>query len=140
MDESAQSRHEGRVRVGHPRGSDPRDPARQDRAEVRRPPLVNGRTHQLRVYTIAEGALDQFIEEWRAQVVPLRRKFGFEVVAAGADSETNTFAWLVAFDGDFAARDAEYYASPEREAMDPDPARHVVQSDKRLLTPISVDG
>ncbi len=74
--------------------------------------------------------------EWRAHVVPLRRKFGFEVVAAGIDRETSTFAWLVSYQGDFAARDAEYYASPEREAMEPDPARHIVSSEKRLLSEV----
>jgi hypothetical protein len=69
---------------------------------------------------IVDGALDELVEEWRGRVVPLRRTFGFELVVR-ADRESNTFAWVVAYDGDFAARDAEYYASPEREAMGPTP-------------------
>jgi hypothetical protein len=93
-------------------------------------------THQLRVYTLREGTFAQFVEEWRSVVVPLRRQFGFEIVGAWGDEATNTFAWIVSYDGDFAARDAEYYASPEREAVEPDPARHVAASEKRLLSPV----
>jgi hypothetical protein len=96
------------------------------------------RTHQLRVYTIRDGAFAQFVDEWRAQVVPLRRRFGFEILGAWGDEGSNTFVWIIAHDGDFAARDAEYYASPEREALDPDPARNIASSEKRFVSPVEL--
>jgi hypothetical protein len=95
-------------------------------------------THQLRVYTLHDGTFARFVEEWRAQVVPLRRRFGFEIKGAWGDEHTDTFVWVVAYDGDFAARDAEYYGSPERETLDPDPARHIASSEKRFLSPVEL--
>ena len=35
------------------------------------------------------------------------------------------FVWIVGYDGDVSAANDAYYSSPERAAMDPDPARLV---------------
>lgn len=82
---------------------------------------------QVRVYRVRPGELDAFVEEWRDQVAPLRQRFGFEVVAAWASTVDDTFVWVISHEGDFAAADREYYMSPERAALDPDPARHIVE-------------
>jgi NIPSNAP protein len=82
-------------------------------------------TTQVRIYRIKPEALDAFVEEWQKHVVPLRRRFGFEVVGAWASEEADTFVWILSHDGDFGAADREYYLSPERAALDPDPARHI---------------
>ena len=82
-------------------------------------------TTQVRIYRIKQAKLETFVGEWREHVVPLRRRFGFEVVAAWASEEDDTFVWVIAHDGDFASADRDYYASPERAALDPDPARHI---------------
>jgi NIPSNAP protein len=82
---------------------------------------------QVRVYRIKPGQLDAFVEEWREQMAPLRQRFGFEVVAAWASQEDDTFVWVLSHEGDFAAVDREYYMSPERAALDPDPARHILE-------------
>lgn len=80
--------------------------------------------YQLRIYTTKPGELARFVEEWRAQVVPLRRRFGFEVVTAWASEEDDTFVWVVGYDGDdWKAAERAYYESPERRGMEPDPAR-----------------
>jgi len=79
---------------------------------------------QLRVYEIESGRLQDFVEEWRDLIVPLRRKLGFEVTEAWASEEDDTFTWLLAYDGEhFTTADAAYYASPVRKALQPDPAR-----------------
>ena len=39
-------------------------------------------TAELRDYVIAEGALEQFVDEWRRGVLPLRRAHGYRVDAA----------------------------------------------------------
>ena len=82
---------------------------------------------QVRVYRIKPGALDSFEREWRQHVLPLRRKFGFEVLGAWASVEDDTFVWIVAHSEDFGTADRAYYASPERAALDPDPARHILE-------------
>jgi hypothetical protein len=93
-------------------------------------------THQLRIYDIQEGALQGFTEVWREQVVPLRKRFGFEIVGAWLVEEANQFVWIIGHD-DFEAADKSYYDSPERAAMDPDPRRLIREADTRLMTSVA---
>ena len=83
---------------------------------------------QLREYAIQEGRLDDFIHEWRELVLPLRVSLGFSVFGPWVEREASRFVWLVGYDGDIRAADGAYYSSAERAAMDPDPARLVVES------------
>jgi hypothetical protein len=81
---------------------------------------------QLRDYRIRDGELERWVEEWRVGVAPLRRAQGFEIAGAWTIPEEGRFVWLLAHTGgwdDFAEADAAYYASPERAALGPDPAR-----------------
>ena len=80
---------------------------------------------QLREYTIEAGRLDDFVREWRALVLPLRVRMGFNVLGPWVERETSRFVWIVGYDGDVSAANDVYYSSPERAAMDPDPARLV---------------
>jgi hypothetical protein len=93
-------------------------------------------TYQLRSYVVKPGEMDEWLTEWREKVLPLRRKFGFEVVGAWIVEEENRFVWVLGHDGDFGARNDEYYASPERESMDPDPARHLESTETKLMSPV----
>jgi hypothetical protein len=94
----------------------------------------------LRLYRIRHGELDAFVAEWRATIVPLRRRFGFTVDAAWTSPETDTFAWLLRYVGpeDWETADAAYYDSPERAALDPDPARLIVDTTELQLEPVDV--
>jgi NIPSNAP len=92
-------------------------------------------TYQLRDYRVKEGAMDDWLDEWKATVYPLRRKFGFEVVGAWFSREENRFIWIIGHD-DFEAQDRRYYESPERAGLDPDPARHLAKTQTTLLTAI----
>lgn len=70
------------------------------------------------------GHLDEFLEAWQRHLVPLRRQFGFDVKQAWALKEDSALLWLISYDGD--DWDGAYEAfrtSPERAALDPDPAR-----------------
>ena len=83
-------------------------------------------TTQLRDYRIAAGELDRFVAEWRDGILPLRRSLGFTVDGAWRVEDGNRFVWLLSFPGDwehFAAADGAYHASPQRAALDPNPAR-----------------
>ena len=86
---------------------------------------------QLRIYRIDEGALDEWADEWRTHVAPLRERHGFRVL--GPWIEGRTFVWLLGHDGDFAQADAAYYSSDERKALDPDPARHIEAQQHHML-------
>ena len=76
---------------------------------------------QLRRYEIKPGEMEHFLEAVRA-AFPVREQYGFGVAFALVDEERNEFTWAVTHDGDFAAAEAEYYASPERAALPANPA------------------
>ena len=54
---------------------------------------------QLRMYRAKEGELDVFIEEWRAKILPLRRRFGFKVEGVWTIRDTGDFFWILTYDG-----------------------------------------
>ena len=84
---------------------------------------------QLRRYRIAAGMARQFAEEWRRGVAPLRERYGFHVTGWLVDG-TDEFVWMLRHDSreSFEAADTAYYRSPERAALDPDPARLIEES------------
>jgi hypothetical protein len=96
-------------------------------------------TTQLSDYAIAPGRLEDFVAAWHDGVLPLRRRYGFDVRAwrvVGADR----FVWLLSLPGssaEFEARDAEYYASPERAALRPDPAQWIVRAEQAWLASVT---
>lgn len=74
-------------------------------------------TVQLRRYEMLDGVMDDFIA-WFETLAPARRQYGFEILFAFADRETNQFVWAVGYDGaDFDAAVATYNDSPERAAV-----------------------
>ena len=92
---------------------------------------------QLRIYSIEPGHLADFVTAWSAGVRPLRRRFGFES-AAWTVEEEGLFIWLVTYRGEkpFEEADTSYYASPERQAMTPDPAQWIIRNETRWLRPV----
>ena len=86
---------------------------------------------ELRMYRVKPGELDRWIDEWRATVKPLREAMGFDVLGPWV-GEDDLFVWLVGHEG-FEEADAAYYASPERAAVDPDPARLLEHTQTFLL-------
>lgn len=97
---------------------------------------------QLRDYRIAAGELDQFVDEWRMKLAPLRRRLGFEIAAAWTVPAEHRFIWVLRHpDGWPAFQDADeqYFASPERKTFDPDPARLIEEQCNTPLTDIGVE-
>jgi hypothetical protein len=93
---------------------------------------------ELRMYTVKPGKLDAFAEEWREHVVPLRRRFGFEILGAWTVPEHNQFVWVVGYAGEstFDAQVEAYYGSEERKALPADPARHLDVIDTRRMSEV----
>jgi len=92
---------------------------------------------QLREYVVQPGHMDEFVAEWTSGVLPLRERFGFTVLAWSVP-EQSRFVWLVGYDGSegLDAADRAYYASPERLALAPDPARWL--TDRRHVPAVGV--
>jgi hypothetical protein len=92
---------------------------------------------QLRIYTINKNALEQFVQEWREKLVPLREKHGFRVLEAYALPSTSQFVWTMAFDGtdaEWDSADKAYFGSSERLAMQPDPGRLIARMENIFAT------
>ena len=83
--------------------------------------------------------MDAFLAAWTAGVVPLRRRFGFEIAAWTVPGEP-VLAWVITYRGAGSFDDAEraYYDSPERKALDPDPGQWVIDKDDRWLDPLDI--
>ena len=92
-------------------------------------------TTQLRLYTINRGSLHLFAKEWKEMVLPLRVEHGFRVHGAWIIEETNQFAWLISHEGpeSWEAGESAYYASAERKAMDPNPARLIARAEEHVV-------
>lgn len=74
--------------------------------------------------------MESWLAEWRRHIYPLRLKLGFSIPAAWVVEGEDRFVWLLEYAGeDFEAADAAYYASPERRAVEPDPARHLLAAE-----------
>jgi hypothetical protein len=73
-------------------------------------------TVQLRRYELVPGEMEAFLA-WFPRIVPVREKYGFKVLFAFADRETNEFTWAVSHDGDFEAAFEVYNVSPERKEV-----------------------
>jgi hypothetical protein len=97
---------------------------------------------QLRIYRLKPDTLPRFLDVWRTDVLPLRRRHGFEVRGAWYSEASNEFVWMLSYAGldGFAAADARYYASPERQALPParDPAQFIASRELRILVDVPV--
>ena len=93
---------------------------------------------QLRIYTIHPGEMTAWVDEWKRLIAPLRQRHGFEIVGAWKVDDADRFVWILRYDGPKSWQDADaaYYTSPERAAMQPDPARHIAKSGQWLLTAV----
>lgn len=96
---------------------------------------------QLRDYRIREGSLDQWVEEWRARIAPLRREHGFTIERAWTIEAESRFVWLLGHARDwgaFEAADRAYYESPRRTSLDPNPARLIDEQRNVRLTDVGL--
>jgi hypothetical protein len=99
-------------------------------------------TTELRDYRIIDGFLQQFVDEWRRGVVPLRRAHGYRIDGAWTIPTENRFVWLLTLDvpeNGWEGRNAAYYADPAREGLDPDPARLISEARHALLRTVVAD-
>ncbi len=91
---------------------------------------------QLRVYTVKEGRMDEWIEIWRSQVLPLRRRFGFTVIGPWVVHEGSRFVWIVGHDN-FSEAGAAFYSSPERSALEPEVPKYLDHVEAWMLDPVA---
>ncbi len=100
------------------------------------------RLSQFRDYHVKPGEMAEWLDEWRVKLYPLRIKRGFRILAAWVVPESNRFQWIIRWEGkgSFEEADRSYYASPERKAVQPDPARHLEKAEHFFIDPVLEQG
>lgn len=94
------------------------------------------KTVQIRVYDIRPDRLDEWIEKFHEQIVPLRRELGFEIPGSYVDRERSQHIWVIAHDGDesaFEDANAAYWESPKRTELDVNPDDFLIDSETRTV-------
>lgn len=91
--------------------------------------------HELRIYTLRRGTLEDFISAWRREVLPLRERFGFEVLGVWCELERSEFVWQLAYLGDEGLREGERRYGEARALLSfqHDPADYVEAVQVRFL-------
>jgi NIPSNAP protein len=94
---------------------------------------------QLREYTVKPGEIEAWVAEWREKIAPLRQRHGFAIVGAWTVDGSDQFVWIIRYRGPktWAEADRDYHESPERKAMDPDPARHLAATSMRFICDVT---
>ncbi len=73
---------------------------------------------QLRIYQVKKGRIEEWVDFWRSQVLPARRRYGFTVTGPWIIHDESRFVWIVGHEN-FSEANAAFYDSPERTALEP---------------------
>lgn len=90
---------------------------------------------EVRTYTVKDGMLDSYLQLYNRLIVPNHKKYGINVLGAWADKQKNQVTWIRTF----ASREERkrmldiYEVSPERDAVFPIAAYHMVGAEVKVL-------
>jgi hypothetical protein len=90
---------------------------------------------EMRTYTVKDGMLDTYLQLFNRQIVPNHKKYGIGVLGAWVDRQKNQVVWIRTFASreDRKAKLDIYEVSPERDAVFPIAAYHMVGAEVRVL-------
>ena len=90
---------------------------------------------EVRTYTVKDGMLDSYLQLFNRQIIPNHKKYGISVLGAWVDKQKNQVTWIRTF----ASREERkrmldtYEVSPERDAVFPIAAYHMLGADVKVL-------
>jgi len=91
--------------------------------------------YQLRIYEVKDGQMEDFLGIFPA-VVEARQAVGFEVLGAWTIPEENQFIWIVGAEDGIETTSERYYASEQRRAIEPEPAKLLETIDTRTMVAV----
>ena len=96
--------------------------------------------YQLRTYTINRGMMDSWIGLFNEHIRPLHDRLGIRVMSTYVNADRTEFIWVRRFDSaaDIPAKEAAYFASPERSALGERPTSHIAKMEVKVMD--GVDG
>ena len=91
--------------------------------------------YQLRIYTINRGMMDSWIALFNEYIRPLHDRLGIPVVSTYVNADRTEFIWVRRFDSaaDIPAKEAAYFASPERSALGDRPTSHIAKMEVKVM-------
>ena len=96
---------------------------------------------QIRVYTINRNMMDSWIKLFKEKLLPIHEKCGMPVENAWVNLDRSEFIWVRSFSGkdEIAVKEAEYFATPEREALGDLPRTHIAKVEVRVVEVVDLE-
>ena len=90
---------------------------------------------QLRIYTINKGMMDSYLKLFDEKIRPIHEKLGIAIVGTWVNADRSEFIWVRSFASteEIAAKEKEYFASPERKALGDLPGSHLAKMEVRVI-------
>ncbi len=94
--------------------------------------------YQLRIYTINRGMMDSWVTLFNEHIRPLHDRLGIPVENSWVNADRTEFLWVRRFSdaAEIPAKEAEYFASPERQALGDTPTSHIAKMEVRVIEAI----
>ena len=94
---------------------------------------------QLRIYTINRGMMDSWLELFNEHIRPLHERLGIPVQQSWVNADRTEFIWVRRFNSaeEIEAKEAEYFASPERKALGDTPTSHIAKIEVRVIDEVA---
>lgn len=93
---------------------------------------------QLRIYTINNGKMDEWLKVFEEQLRPIHTKYGIPVERTWVNDERTEFIWVRNFDSveDMEKKTTTYVTSPERKALGAMPGSLIAKTEVRVIEPV----
>jgi len=91
--------------------------------------------YQMRIYTINRGMMDSWLKLFNEHIRPLHDRLGIPVQNSWVNADRTEFIWVRQFNSAEAipTKEAEYFASPERQALADRPTSHIAKMEVRVI-------
>ena len=91
--------------------------------------------YQLRIYTINRGMMDSWVNLFNEHIRPLHDRLGIPVQSTWVNVDQTEFIWIRQFNdtSEIQSKEAEYFASPERNALADRPTSHIAKMEVRVI-------
>lgn len=93
---------------------------------------------QLRIYTINNGQMDDWLKVFKEEISPIVEKHGMGIDGAWVDAESERFIWIRTFEdeADIERKEAAFYASEEYTAIRERVLSYLARRDITVIKPV----
>ena len=96
--------------------------------------------HQLRIYTVNRGMMDEWVSHFNQVLVPVLEKVGMKIKSQWVSEDKSQFIWIRTFADadDMKALEAKFYASPEWDAVKDKARTYLARVETQLMEPVQM--